>query len=95
MSKIRKMAKGQDCQVRLAGVCNYNPETTVLAHIRIAGITGAGQKANDLLGAWCCSSCHDAIDRRIKTEYSDLELEHAHYEGVFRTIVELIRKDMI
>ena len=29
---LRKLAKGRDCQVRLPGICNGNPETVVLAH---------------------------------------------------------------
>lgn len=84
-TNLRKEAKGRSCQVRLVGVCNYNPETVVLAHIRIAGITGAGQKAPDQLGAWACSACHDAIDLRTKTDYSRDELLLAHLEGMART----------
>ena len=92
MGKIdyRKEAKGRACQVRLVGVCNYNPETTVLAHIRATGITGAGQKAPDQLGAWACSCCHDAIDLRTKTGYSKDELLLAHFEGMARTQAILI-----
>ncbi|MCX8621624.1 MULTISPECIES: nuclease domain-containing protein, partial [unclassified Gilliamella] len=36
MSKLTKEAKGRECQVRLP-CCNHNPETTVLAHYRLAG----------------------------------------------------------
>ncbi|MBY0239679.1 MAG: DUF1364 domain-containing protein, partial [Burkholderiaceae bacterium] len=32
MTPIRRAAQGQDCTLQLAGVCNYNPETTVLCH---------------------------------------------------------------
>ena len=31
--KIRNSARGQDCTLRIPGVCNFNPETTVLAHV--------------------------------------------------------------
>ncbi|BBI46989.1 hypothetical protein KPSA1B_105772 [Pseudomonas syringae pv. actinidiae] len=31
--KLRASAKGQDCTVRIPAICNYNPETTVLAHL--------------------------------------------------------------
>ncbi|TYA25076.1 DUF1364 domain-containing protein [Aggregatibacter actinomycetemcomitans] len=86
----RKEAKGRDCQVRLIGVCNHNPETTVLAHIRAAGITGAGQKAPDKLGAWACYNCHMAIDGQIKTNYTRDELQLAHLEGVMLTQAILI-----
>ncbi len=48
------------------GYCNGNPETTVLAHIRIAGLCGTGIKPPDLIAAIACSSCHDEIDRRTR-----------------------------
>lgn len=86
---LRKEAKGRECMVRLPGICNFNPETTVLAHYRLAGICGVGQKTPDLIGAWTCSACHDEIDRRtrnIDTETARL----AHAEGVFRTQYALI-----
>lgn len=81
--------------VRLEGVCNHNSETVVLAHIRMPGISGMGIKADDLLGAWACSSCHDAIDRR---SHMDLDRDHvrlAHLEGMARTIAQLRKEDLV
>lgn len=81
--------------VRLEGVCNHNSETVVLAHIRMPGISGMGIKADDLLGAWACSSCHDAIDRR---SHMDLDRDHvrlAHLEGVMRTIAQLRKEELV
>ncbi|MBC7213069.1 MAG: DUF1364 family protein, partial [Pseudomonas sp.] len=26
--KVRESARGQDCTVRIPGICNFNPETT-------------------------------------------------------------------
>lgn len=49
MSNLRKEAKGRECQVRLPGICNHNPETTVLAHYRMAGLNGVGMKPDDIL----------------------------------------------
>jgi hypothetical protein len=92
---LRKAAKGRDCMVRLEGICNHNPETTVLAHIRMPGLSGMGIKADDLLGAWACSACHDAIDRR---NHTDLDRDHvrlAHLEGMARTIAQLRKEDLI
>jgi len=40
MTNLRKEARGRNCQVRLPGICNGNPETTVLAHYRMAGLNG-------------------------------------------------------
>lgn len=95
MSKITKQAKGRECQVRLVGVCNHNPETVVLAHYRKSGLCGMGIKPVDILGAWCCSSCHDVIDGRVKSEYSKDELELEHLRGVARTIDTLCKEGKI
>ena len=93
MSKIRKSAKGEDCQVRIPGICNFNPETTVLAH---KGGAGMGTKAHDIHGAYCCSSCHDAVDGRGKMDWNKKqEIENAFYEGIFRTQLILIEKGLI
>lgn len=86
---LRKIAKGKPCMVRLPDVCNHNDETTVLAHIRMAGISGMGIKADDLLGAWACSACHDAIDRRSHTDLDRDYVRLAHLEGMARTIAQL------
>lgn len=40
MADLRKAARGRECQVRIPGVCNGNSETSVLAHIRLAGLCG-------------------------------------------------------
>lgn len=64
MSKIRKAARGEPCLMRIPGVCNGNPETTVLAHIRGSGNAGKGMKPPDVSGVFACSACHDVIDRR-------------------------------
>lgn len=83
MSILRKSAKGRDCQVRIPGICNFNPGTVVLAHLNGGGM---GYKQNDLFGAFCCSSCHDAIDGRVRArEYSMDDLERMHLEGMTRT----------
>lgn len=88
---LRKLAKGMDCQVRLPGICNFNPETTVLAHYRLAGTCGTGMKPPDLLGAWACSSCHDAVDGRA-TAPGELLTRLDFAEGCLRTINELIKR---
>ncbi|MDE2472474.1 MAG: DUF1364 domain-containing protein, partial [Bradyrhizobium sp.] len=88
---LRELARGQLCMVRLPGVCNGNPETTVLAHYRLADTCGAGMKPNDLQAAWACSACHDECDRRtraLETEYVRL----SHAEGVFRTLWQVLTR---
>ncbi|WP_260523966.1 DUF1364 domain-containing protein [Serratia sp. PL7] len=87
MANLKEEAKGRDCQIRIPGVCNFNPYTTVLAHYRMAGTCGTGIKPDDAQGAWSCSSCHDLIDGRKKTtDYTHDELRLMHAEGVLRTL---------
>lgn len=88
MANLRKLAKGQECQVRIAGVCNFNPETTVLAHIRMKGVTGVGMKAPDILGAWCCSECHKAVE-------SNPHMRPDFLDGIARTINKLVEMGAI
>lgn len=85
MSKLRKEARGRPCQVRVPGICTGGGEDTVLAHYRLAGYSGTGIKPPDLMGAWACMACHDAVDGRNRQgrDYEFLRLCHA--EGVFRT----------
>ena len=93
---LRKEAKGRGCMVRIFGICNHNSETVVLAHIRIAGVSGMGMKSPDLIGAWACSACHDELDGR--TRRSGLtrdELRLAHYDGMARTIMQLHKEGLV
>jgi len=92
---LRKVARGRGCMVRLEGVCNHNSETVVLAHIRIAGVSGMGLKSPDLIGAWACSACHDAIDRRAHTDLDRDHVRLAHLEGMARTIAQLVKEGLV
>jgi len=92
MSKIRKSARGQQCQVRVPFVCNQDDSTTILAHL---GGGGMGMKRLDIHAAYCCSACHDAIDRRVHSQWTADELKRWHYEGVFRTQKLLIDAGLI
>ena len=93
---LRKEARGRGCTVRIPGVCNFNSETVVLAHIRVAGVSGMGLKAPDLLGAWACSACHDECDFRThKSGLSRDELRLALYDGMARTIMQLHTEGLI
>ena len=93
--KLRKEARGRGCMVRIPEVCNHNSETVVLAHYRLAGVSGIGMKSPDVLGAWACSSCHDAIDRRAHTDLDRDYVRLLHLEGMARTIAQLNREGLI
>ena len=83
--KITDSAKGRDCTIRIPGVCNYRPETTVFAHIN--GIRyGHGIGKKTILGAYCCSSCHDVLDMRVKSKVDLAILKLWHLEGVMETL---------
>ena len=92
MSKIRKSAKGEECQVRIPMACNGNPETTVLAHLNGGGM---GMKQPDYLAAYCCSACHDVIDGRTKMNRNFGNVTQYHYEGIFRTQKILFEKGLL
>ena len=85
MSKLRKLAAGRECRIRLPGVCNFDNATTVLAHFRLIGYSGMGVKIPDHIGAWACSACHAYVD-----SHKDAETQLAFALGVFRTQATLI-----
>ena len=95
MANLRKEARGRACMVRIPEVCTCNSETVVLAHIRMAGVSGMGLKADDLLGAWACSACHSLIDGHNKSSFTREELRLAHLEGMVRTIAQLRKEGKV
>lgn len=85
-TNLREAARGRECTVRIPGYCNHNPDTSCLAHYRLAGTCGTACKPDDEQGAIACNVCHDIVDsrKRIK-EFSREEIRLMHAEGVFRT----------
>ena len=79
MSKKQRSARGQDCTLTIPGVCNHNPETTVLAHV---GHHGSAKRNHDEDAVFACSACHDAIDYRTKVFLDNEEVPQ-----------ELLRRD--
>jgi len=93
LSKLTESARGQNCQVRIPGICNHDPRTVVLAHINGAGM---GMKAPDIHGAYCCSDCHDVLDGRTKMPFtSPDEVKLYHLEGVIRTQKIMLEQGLI
>lgn len=95
VADLRNLARDKPCQVRLPGICTDNRETTVLAHFRMIGISGMSIKSPDLIAAWACSACHDAIDRRTHTDLDRDYVRLAHLEGVVRTQALLLDDGVI
>jgi hypothetical protein len=71
---LRTVARGQPCYLRLEG-CSYDPEQTVLAHIRRGNVAGVGQKPDDVFAIPCCAPCHDRLDGRIPSGSTRAELD--------------------
>lgn len=94
---IRDSAKGEDCTVRLVGVCNSNPETTVWSHYPgHAGGRGMGVKSLCLAGCYACSACHDAVDLRVRYPGLDLlDIRLAWHEAHLRSLVRLAQKGLL
>ena len=82
--KLRKFARGKPCQIRLIGVCNNDPGTTVLAHYR-RGHLGIGCKPHDLIAAHACSACHDEVDGRTQKLKNRAQVDADFMAGVIRT----------
>ena len=94
---IRDSARGEECTVRLVGVCNHDPETTVWSHYPgHAGARGMGTKSLDLAGCYACSACHDVVDGRIRYLGLDAQaLRLAWHEAHLRSLVRLAQKGLL
>lgn len=82
--KLRKSAEGQECTVRLPGVCNWNPDTSVLAHLP-DGEGKMGGKGSDIHAVIACSDCHDVLDMRVKTDLPSSVIFKAQRDALART----------
>lgn len=75
--------------MRVPGVCNFNPETTVLGHLNGGGMSS---KHNDMFAAYVCSDCHAWLDGGYAKTSTRAERDLLHLQGVMRTqpiLVEL------
>lgn len=82
---LLRLARGQDCQVQISGVCNGNAETVVAAHANWSDYgKGMSCKAHDWAVAWACSACHAEIDSGSRLSKAERQ-EHWH-RGFLRTL---------
>ena len=99
MSKITDSARGEDCLIRIIGVCNRDPATTVACH-EPAG-SGLACKYPDTEIAYGCSACHDEVDGRTRYKnngnpvYTRDSIMLSFYQGARRTRIILIEKELI
>ena len=90
---IRKSAKGEDCTLNIAGVCNYDNSTTVLCHTSF-GSRGTGAKEDDFSAFYGCSCCHDCYDGRT----GHLSREDRYFyaaRALVRTHIKMREKGLI
>ena len=92
MANLRKEARGRDCEIRIPGVCNSNPDTTILCH---APGGGMGRKQHNLLAALGCSSCHDVVDGRVQVDIPADTIARWFYEGIHRTQIIWLEEGLI
>lgn len=81
-NKARKSARDEECTMQVVGVCNFNPETTVLAHLDSEN-KGTGYKSSDLFAVYSCSDCHTWLDQHLGSQddrqfYSLRALDRTH-----------------
>lgn len=91
--KITQAARGADCTLRLPGICTFNPETVVFAHAPGGG-KGMATKVSDLHGAFACSACHDAADRR-NAGVDEADLLRAWLRAIEETQGQLAERGVI
>lgn len=93
--KITDAAQGEDCLAQFPG-CRNETATTVFCHLNEAWAgKGLGQKADDCLGFFGCSHCHDLYDRRTINAGFEMELNDYLLRAVGRTIRRLIDKKVL
>jgi hypothetical protein len=93
-NKARKSARGEQCTFQIVGVCNGNLETTVLCHLSDE-TKGMGKKSDDISAAYGCSSCHDVIDRRVRSEELENHREWYEKRAMVRTLRRMIELGVI
>lgn len=96
--KIRESARGEDCDIRIPGGCNFDSATTVWSHFPgLAGGRGMGLKSFDPCGVYACSSCHDIVDDRAPAPdgMTRQDVMLCWHEGHLRSLIKLHHKGLI
>jgi hypothetical protein len=95
---IRDSARGEECTVRIAGVCRGGTEHTIWSHAPL-GAAGKGRslKALDVAGAFACDQCDAVVDGQIKRP-AGMTREQVLLDWFFghmRSLVRLAQKGML
>ena len=82
--------------LKLPEICNGGGRTSVLAHSPYNEDGGGkGMKADDHLACIACSDCHDILDRRRPSEFSELELRDYFHVAMKKTIKLWIEEGLL
>lgn len=92
--KILDAARGHHCTLRIPGVCNGDPETTVLAHPPIRN-GGVALKGSAIDGAFACSACHDVVDGRAPFNSDRTQVLMCWIRGSQETRATLVRRGLL
>lgn len=95
--RIRDSANGEECMVRIPGVCCGGTETTVWSHFPgLDAGRGMGMKSLDLCGCYCCARCHDVVDMRAPAPegYPRWQVLLDWFAGHLRSLVRLRQKGL-
>lgn len=98
MSRIRQSARGEECLVRIPGVCTHDPATVIWSHYRgLAGGKGMGIKSPDVCGAYACVACDMAYDGQTKRPagMTKADVDLAWLQGHIRSLLKLEQKGLI
>jgi hypothetical protein len=87
-------ARGELCNVNIVGVCNYDADTTVVAHIP-DGSGGSSRLVGPLSITFACSDCHDVLDGRQQVEMESGDRDFYLRRGQTRTINRLIELGLV
>lgn len=88
LTKIQESARGEDCALRIPGVCSFDSTTTVLCHAPYPGRHGS-RKA-DFFAVYGCSKCHSHLDLGECDSAADMWMPAIH-----ETQAKLIEKGLM
>jgi hypothetical protein len=94
-NKLRDSAAGERCTFEILGVCNGDPDTTVLCHLPDES-HGMSRKSDDFCSAYGCSTCHAAIDGRVQSVFvSESDKQWYMRRAMVRTWRRMIEKGLV
>lgn len=92
--KLLDLAHGQECTIRIPGVCTNDPQTVVAAHSNwYEHGKGGAMKAHDCFTAWACAACHREIDQGKDLSYE--EKKSYWQRGFEQTLLALFERGLV